>query len=308
MAHTHGNGHVHPFQDVRHLNRAFALGVVLNLVFVLVEAGVGLLIGSLALISDAGHNFSDVLSLLLAWGGALLAQREPTERHTYGLRKATIMASLISAVLLLMALGGIVHEAIHRLLNPEPVEGRSVIVVASIGVIINTFTALLFLSGQKHDLNIRGAFLHMAADAGVSLAVVVGGVLMMWTGWPWVDPALSLGIVVVIFLATWGLLRESVNLSLDAVPQGIDLAGIRDYLSGLSPVSQIHDLHVWPLSTTESALTVHLVVHTSPEPDTNTFLRKIQDELLHRFGIHHATIQIEYAGRENGCRLDPSCM
>ncbi|MCF6192148.1 MAG: cation diffusion facilitator family transporter [Candidatus Hydrothermae bacterium] len=308
MEHHHAHGHAHPFQDPRHLNRAFALGVILNFGFVLVEAGVGLSIGSLALISDAGHNFSDVLSLLLAWGGALLAQREPTERHTYGLRKATIMASLISAVLLLVALGGIVHEAIHRLWNPKPVEGMSVMVVASIGVVINTFTALLFLSGQKHDLNIRGAFLHMAADAGVSLAVVLGGGLMMLTGWPWVDPVLSLGIVGVIFWATWGLLRESVNLSLDAVPENIDLAGIRAYLTGLEPVARIHDLHVWPLSTTESALTVHLVVHKAPTPDTNTFLSRIQQELFHRFGIHHATIQIEYADRENGCMLDPACM
>jgi len=253
MAHGH---HHH----AGNYNRAFAIGVLFNVVFVVIEAGYGIGAGSLALIADAGHNLSDVLSLLLAWGAAVLATKPATEKRTYGLRKLTIMASLASAILLLIALGGISWEALGRFRDPKPVAGMTIIVVAALGVVINTATALLFVSGQKHDLNIRSAFLHMAADAGVSLGVVVAGIVIMLTGWLFMDPLISLLIVLVILLGTWSLLRDSMNLALDAVPEGIDITGIKTYLNGLENIAQIHDLHVWALSTTEVALSVHLII------------------------------------------------
>lgn len=272
-------------------NYAFAIGVILNLAFVVIEASFGIAADSLALIADAGHNLSDVFSLLLAWGAASLARKEPTDKRTYGFRKGTIIASLTSAIVLLIALGGIGWEAIQRFKDPPPIAGMTMIVVAGIGVVINTVTAFLFISGQKHDLNIRGAFLHMAADAGVSLGVVVSGVLIMSTGWQAIDPLVSLAIVAVIFAGTWSLLRDSLNLSLDAVPRHIDMSGIRSYLSGLDPVVAIHDLHVWPLSTTEVALTVHLTVDQVVLP--KDFLVMIQHHLHDRFAIEHSTIQVE---------------
>lgn len=272
-------------------NRAFAIGVALNVVFVVIEAGYGIATGSLALIADAGHNLSDVIGLLLAWGANFLSGKPPTEKRTYGFRKLTIMASLASAILLLFALGCITWEAIGRLFHPKPIEGITVIVVAAIGVVINTITALLFISGQKHDLNIKGAFLHMAADAAISLGVVIAGAVIMATGWLWMDPVVSLLIVVVILAGTWPLLRDSVNLAIDSVPRGIDILGIRDYLASLENVAQIHDLHVWAMSTTEVALSVHLII--SDDSWDNNFLSNLQQELLDRFGIAHATIQIE---------------
>ncbi len=283
-------------------NRAFALGVLLNTIFVAIEAGYGIYAGSLALIADAGHNLSDVLSLLLAWGASLLATRAATEKRTYGLRKVTIMASLSSAILLLIAMGGITWEAIGRFANPQPVTGQVVILVAAIGVVINTATALLFFSGQKHDLNIRGAFLHMAADAAVSLGVVVAGILIMLKGWLWIDPVISLVIVAVILVGTWGLLRDSINNAIDAVPEGTDIAAIKTYLDDLDNVLQYHDLHVWPLSTTEVALTVHLVV--LDDSLNNDFLARVQQHLHDRFGIEHSTIQIEREDAENVCVLN----
>jgi cobalt-zinc-cadmium efflux system protein len=251
MSHSHNH-------QKSNYNRAFAIGVMLNVIFVAIEAGYGVAAGSLALIADAGHNLTDVLSLLLAWGAALLATKPATEKRTYGFRKVTIMASLASAILLLVALGAITWEAIGRFFDPKPVEGVTVIAVAAIGVVINTITALLFVSGQKHDLNIRGAFLHMAADAGVSFGVVVAGVIILVTGWLLIDPLISLLIVAVILVGTWSLLRDSMNLAIDSVPKGIDIAGIKRYLTSLENVCQIHDLHVWPMSTTEVALSVHL--------------------------------------------------
>jgi len=232
-----------------------------------------------------------VLSLLLAWGAAVLAMKPATEKRTYGLRKLTIMASLASAILLLVALGGISWEALGRFLDPKPVAGMTLIVVAAVGVVINTATALLFVSGRKHDLNIRGAFLHMAADAGVSFGVVVAGIIIMLTGWLLMDPLISLLIVAVILVGTWSLLRDSMNLAIDAVPEGIDIAGIRRYLSDLENVSQIHDLHVWPMSTTEVALSVHLI--TTDDALTKGFLAKLQQHLHDHFSIEHATIQVE---------------
>ncbi len=284
MSHDHTH-HVHDY------NRAFAIGVVLNLAFVAIEAGYGIVADSLALIADAGHNLSDVFSLLLAWGAASLARKDATEKRTYGFRKGTIMASLASAIVLLIALGGITWEAIERFDQPKPVEGMTVIVVAAIGVVINTITALLFVAGQKHDLNIRGAFLHMTADAGVSLGVVISGILIMTTGWLLIDPLVSLLIVAVILVGTWSLLLDSLNLAIDAVPEHIDMPGVRNYLSGLDHVSEIHDLHVWPLSTTEVALTVHLTVGSAALP--MDFLANIQQQLHDQFAIEHSTIQVE---------------
>ena len=299
MAHAHDHGHSHAPGDY---NRAFAIGVALNIGFVLVEAGYGIVAGSLALVADAGHNLSDVVSLLLAWGASVLSTRASTETRTYGFRKATIMASLAGAVLLLVALGGITTEAVGRLFHPQPVTGSIVILVAAIGAVINTVTALLFVSGQKHDLNLRSAFLHMTADAGVSLGVVAAGLAIIYTGWLWIDPVISLVIVVVILVGTWALFRDSVNLAIDAVPQGIDIAAVREYLDGLDNVTRIHDLHVWALSTTEVALTVHLVVTDSVL--SNEFLGRVQQQLHDRFGIEHSTIQMENYQGASGCMLD----
>jgi len=298
MSHDHNH-------QINNYHRAFAIGVLLNVIFVAIEAGYGVAAGSLALIADAGHNLSDVLSLLLAWGAGLLATKAATEKRTYGFRKVTIIASLASAILLLVALGGITWEAIGRFFNPKPVDGMIVIAVAAIGVIINTITALFFISGQKHDLNIRGVFLHMAADAGVSLGVVVAGIIIMATGWLLIDPLSSLLIVAVILVGTWSLLRDSMNLAIDAVPEGIDMDGIKRYLTGLENVCQIHDLHVWPMSTTEVALSVHLIIVDDSLNDD--FLSKLQRQLHDRFGIEHSTLQVEKQDggpcmlNKNGC-------
>ena len=288
--------------QIKNYNRAFTFGILLNIAFVIIEAAYGVISGSMSLIADAGHNLSDVLGLLLAWGAIWLASKKATEQRTYGFRKGTVLASLGSALLLLFSLGAITWEAIGRLSEPQPVQGITIIVVAAIGVVINTITALLFISGQKDDLNIKGAFLHMAADAGVSLGVVIAGILIMQTGWLLVDPVTSLIIVVIIFLGSWSLLRDSLNLALDAVPEGIDMPAITNYLSGLEPVVQIHDLHVWPISTTEVALTVHLILDNDHKPQKN-LLFQIQQKLHDDFNIEHATIQIETQNEEN-CRLN----
>lgn len=298
MSHDHNH-------QISNYNRAFAIAVVLNLIFVAIEAGYGVAAGSLALIADAGHNLSDVLSLLLAWGAGLLATKPATEKRTYGFRKVTIMASLASSILLLVALGGITLEAIGRFFDPKPVDGMTVITVAAIGVVINTITALLFVSGQKHDLNIRGAFLHMAADAGVSFGVVVAGIIIMVTGWLLIDPLISLLIVAVILVGTWSLLRDSMNLAIDAVPKGIDMAAIKRYLTSVENVCQIHDLHVWSMSTTEVALSVHLII--VDDSLNNNVLPKLQQQLHDRFSIEHSTIQVERKDdgpcmlNKNGC-------
>lgn len=287
--------------EVKNYNQAFAVGILLNVVYVLIEAGYGLSINSLALIADAGHNLSDVAGLLLAWGASILSHKAKTEKRTYGYRKATVLASLFSAILLLVAIGGITWEAINRIFEPQPIEGMTIIIVAGIGVVINTLTALLFIKDQKHDLNIRGAFLHMAADAGISLAVVLAGILIMYGGWLWVDPLISLFIAVVILLATWGLFRESINYSMDAVPQHIDNDGIKKYLESLTHVVAIHDLHIWPLSTTEIALTVHVVVDVNQID--NDFLSNVQHHLHDEFQIEHSTIQVETLKEKSNCML-----
>lgn len=306
MSHDHSHHHSHSHQ-VTNYNRAFALGILLNGVFIAIEVGYGVLADSLALVADAGHNISDVFILLLAWGASILATTGTSDKRTYGFRKVTIMASLASAVLLLVVLGGIALEAIWRFRDPKPVQGMTVIIVAAIGVVINALTAMLFYKDQKHDLNIRGAFLHMAADAGVSLSVVIAGIFILTKGWLWVDPVISLFIVAVIFYSTWGLLRDSVNYTIDAVPRNIDIPEIRKYLMGLEQVERLHDLHVWPLSTSEVALTVHLVIDN--DSLDNNFLVSIQNHLHDNFGIEHATIQVESARDENVCLLDrTSCV
>ncbi len=300
MSHRHNH-------KLGNYSRSFAIGVALNIIFVIIEASYGIIADSLALIADAGHNLSDVVSLLLAWGASHLASKNPTEKRTYGFRRVTILASLTSAILLLVALGSIAWEAFGRLSHPQPVEGLTIIIVAGIGVVINSATAMLFISGQKHDLNIKGAYLHMAADAGVSLGVVVAGIAILLTGWLWLDPVISLLIVIVILVGTWNLLQDSIDLSIDAIPKGIDLAEIKNYLTRIDNVSKIHDLHIWALSTTETALTVHLV--TTKDSVDNLFLKEVQEHLHDNFGINHATIQVETEEEENCCLLDrPECI
>jgi len=294
-----GHGH-HHHQSINH-NRAFAVGVGLNTAFVIIEGGFGFFADSLALLADAGHNLSDVLALLIAWGASFLARSRPSHRRTYGLKRTTILASLISTSMLLVALGAISWEALNRLFQPQPADSLTIIVVASIGVVINGVTAALFMAGRKKDLNIHAAFLHMAADAAISLGVVVAGVLLWLTGWLWLDPLLSLLIAVIIFISSWELLKDAVNLTVDAVPKSIHLPAVKRYLESLSGVTEIHDLHVWALSTTETALTVHLV--TTWRESDNHWLGKIQQELHEKFDIEHSTIQIEHPDDDNPCLL-----
>ena len=292
MAHNHAHGPTD-------YSRAFAFGVALNVGFVIVEAAYGIMAGSLALLADAGHNLSDVLGLLLAWGATYLVRRKPTERRTYGWRKSSILVALINAVILLVALGGIAWEAIQRFSAPVPVAGKTIIFVALVGVVINTATALLFLSGRKSDLNIRGAFLHMVADAGVSAGVVIAGVAILFTGTLWIDPAISLIITVIILFGTWGLFRDAFNMTMDAVPRNIDPEAIRAYLSNLPGIIGAHDLHIWAMSTTETALTAHLV---KPDPkDDDALIEKASRELKERFGINHITLQWERWQELNHC-------
>jgi len=301
--HHHTHSHVHDHSNIDTSSRAFAVGVGLNFTFVLVETGFGIYSNSLSLLADAGHNFSDVIGLLVAWGAMLLARRLPTPRFTYGFQGSTILAALANTMLLLIAVGGIAWEAIRRFSNPAPVDEGIVIWVALIGVAINTATALMLMKGHKHDLNLRGAFLHMVADAAVSVGVVLAGLGMIWTGWLWLDPAISLVIAAVIFIGTWGLLKQSLRLSLHAVPDTIDADAVRDFLTALPEVAEVHDLHIWGMSTSEAAMTAHLVVcETHPG---NDFLARVAAELEHRFHISHATFQIELGNSETACRLAP---
>ena len=286
-------------------NRAFAAGVALNVGFVIVEAVFGVLSNSLALLTDAGHNLSDVLGLLLAWGAAALAKKRPSARRTYGYSRATILASLFSGLLLMGAVGAIGWEAISRLMTPAEPAGKTIMIVAAIGVVINTATALFFLSGKDHDLNIRGAFLHMAADAAVSLGVVASGALIFYLGFNWIDPLISLVIAAVILLSTWGLLRDSLNLAVDAVPRGVDPDAVRDYLSALPGVQAIHDLHIWPMSTTDTALTAHMVMEEFP--DSDRYLNEVAEVLQARFSINHPTIQLERHDGEFQCHQSVHC-
>jgi cobalt-zinc-cadmium efflux system protein len=295
-SHTHaGHHHLAPEE----YTRAFGIGIALNTAFVIIEGVFGFLSGSLALIADAGHNLSDVLGLLLAWGAERLGRRAPTERRTYGWGKSSVLAALTNAVILLIAVGAIGLEAIRRLIDPPQVAGITVIVVAAIGLAINTFTALLFVRGRHQDLNIRGAFLHMAADAGVSAGVVVAGLFIYFTGALWLDPIVSLIVAGAILASTWQLLRDSFNLALDAVPAGYEPTAIRQYLESLEGVTAVHDLHIWGLSTTETALTAHLV---KPDPARDDAILAEASQGLHdRFGIEHVTLQYERTPAREEC-------
>ena len=294
MSHDHSH-------HISHYNRAFAIGVLLNLIFVVIEAGYGFFANSLALLADAGHNLSDVVSLLLAWGANVLASKAATDKRTFGYKKSTVLASLMSSVLLMAALASIAWHAIERFENPQPVTGMTVIVVSLVGVVINTLTAL-FVQGQKHDLNIRGAFLHMAADAAVSLGVVIAGIVILFKNWQWVDPVVSLSIVVIVFIGTWGLFKDSLNYATDAVPKNISIEKLKQYFLSIEHVRGVHGLHVWPLSTTESALIVHLV--TDNNALNNDFLIEVQHHLHDHFDIEHATIQVESSQGSAGCMFN----
>jgi cobalt-zinc-cadmium efflux system protein len=304
QAHTHGDtngGHDHSHAP-KSFGKAFAIGITLNTGFVIAEATFGVLGNSTALLADAAHNLSDVLGLVIAWAAVGLSRRVPTARYTYGWRGSSILAALFNAVFLLVAVGGIAWEAILRFAKPEPVAGMTVVFVALVGIFVNGITALLFASGRKGDINIRGAFLHMAADAAVSLGVVIAAAFIIFTGWEWIDPAVSLGICGVILISTWGLLGASLRMSLGAVPSGIDPHAVGEYLRRLPGVSEIHDLHIWPMSTTETALTCHLVMPAGHPGDA--FLMDTAHELEHRFKIGHSTLQVEISENTH-CVLAP---
>jgi cobalt-zinc-cadmium efflux system protein len=284
----HSHAHSHAPSD---FGWRFMVGVVLNLVFVVVEAVFGFAVNSLALVADAGHNLSDVLGLALAWGAFALSRRAPSSRRTYGMRRSSILAALFNALFLLFAIGAIAWEAIQRFWHAEPVSGWTVVIVALVGIAVNGITAILFASGQKEDLNVRAAFLHMAADTAVSAGVVLGGLLILFTQWYWIDPVLSFAIAAIIFWGTWGLLRESVDLSLDAVPTSIDPKKVKAFLELWPEVTEVHDLHIWPLSTTEPALTAHLVMPNHDCSDAE--ILRISQALTTEFGVSHSTLQIE---------------
>lgn len=290
------HGHPHARGD---FGRAFGIGIVLNVGFVAIEGIVGWQVNSLALLADAGHNLSDVAGLVLAWGAVLAGRLAPDHRHTYGWRRASILAAFANAILLLVAMGALAWEAIGRFGTPAQTEGFTIIVVAAIGVIVNGLTAALFMSGRSADLNIRGAFLHMAADALVSLGVVAAGALYIWTGWGWVDPVTSLAIATVIVIGSLGLLKQSVHLMFDGVPESVNLVEVRSFLLSQPRVSDVHDLHVWAMSTSDIALSVHLVMPGGCPDDA--FLESLASALHDRFAINHPTIQVERDGADHGC-------
>lgn len=285
-------GHDHSHAPVN-FNQAFAVGIGLNIVFVAIEAFYGWKINSLALLADAGHNLSDVAGLVLAWGGALAGRLRPDARHTYGWKRGSILAAFANALLLLVAMGALVWEAVGRLMSPDPLvgnEGVTIMAVAGVGILINTATALLFMRGRENDLNIRGAFLHMAADALVSAGVVVAGALTLWMGWTWLDPVVSLLIAAVILVGTWNLFRQSLHLLFDGVPDSVDPQAVHDYLASLPGINRVHDLHIWAMDTSQVAMTAHLVMPHGHADDA--FLKEVTDQLHNRFEITHATLQV----------------
>ncbi len=284
-------------------DRAFAIGAAVNTAFVLAEVAFGLLANSMALLADAAHNLGDVLSLLLAWGAVWLTRRPPTPRRTYGWGRSSILAALINAMVLLIGVGAIGVEAVQRLLAPQPVAETTVIIVAAVGIAVNAGSALLFLRDRAHDLNIRAQFIHLAGDALVSVGVVVAAILIGVTGWLWLDPVASLAIGVVIVIGTWSVLQELVNLAMDAVPGGVPHDEVEAFLAGVPGVTEVHDLHIWGLSTTETALTAHLV-YAGESNDRR--LHDVTHALQHRFGIGHATLQIESDADAAACHLRPS--
>ncbi len=300
----HGHGHAHGHHhhvDPNGNGRAFALAIGLNIIFVAIEFTYGFIANSTALMADAGHNLSDVLGLMLAWGAAMLTRSTPNRRYTYGLRSSSILAALLNALLLMVACGAIAWEAVQRFSNPTPVAGMTVCIVAAIGVAVNGFSAWLFMAGSKDDLNIRGAYQHMAADAAISLGVVLSGLAIMATGWSWLDPAVSIVIVILIVAGTWSLLRESLNLVLAAVPANVDAERVRAYLGAQPGVSNLHDLHIWAMSTTETALTAHLVMPAGYPGDAA--IDAIVAGLKQEHAIHHCTLQVEQGTTDHDCAL-----
>lgn len=300
-AHDHRHHHTDGHADAN-FSRAFAIGIALNTAFVAIEAFYGWRINSLALLADALHNLSDVAGLVLAWGAALAGKLRPDVRHTYGFKRASILAAFCNAALLLLAMGSLGWEALGRLQAPEPTQGWTIIAVAAVGIVINAATALLFMRGAHGDLNIRGAYLHMAGDALVSLAVVVGGALYLWQGWSWIDPVLSLAIAVLIVLGTWGLFRQSLHLLFDGVPAHIDLAAVRQLLLTLPGTADVHDLHVWAMGTSDVALTAHLVL-AEATTDSSAVLHQAEHELHAHFEIRHVTLQLESTEHARHCAL-----
>lgn len=298
--HAH-HGHDHAHHSAEPGNQRYTIAIALNLAFVAAEATAGFIANSTALLSDAAHNLSDVLGLALAGGAAWLAKRGASDKRTYGFSKATVLAALANALVLVAACGGILFEAITRFAHPEPTQPIIVMAVAAAGVVINGATALLFLAGRKEDVNVRGAYLHMLSDAGVSAAVIVAGAAIWFTGWNWIDPALSVAVVALIVWGTWGLLRESLDLALDAAPAHIDVAAVRAYLAQQPGVTAVHDLHVWAMGATKPALTAHLV---RPEGSDDAFLAAVTDGVSHRFGIGHVTIQVERVQRDDCAECD----
>lgn len=296
----HGHGHAHgPGPRGGDYGRAFTIGIALNLGFVAIEAAYGWKVDSLALLADAGHNLSDVIGLVLAWGGALAGRLRPDARHTYGWKRASILAAFANAVLLLVAMGSLGWEALQRLQAPQPAAALTIMLVAGAGIVVNGATAWLFMRGREHDLNIRGAFWHMAADALVSAGVVVAGALSWRYGWDWLDPAASLVIAAIIVVATWGLFRQSLHLMFDGVPEGVELQAVRELLASLPGVQSVHDLHVWAMGTSDTALTAHLVMPQGHGGDA--FLRDAAEQLAQRFGIGHVTLQLVREPFAPGC-------
>ena len=293
--------HNHSHSSNINLGNAFKIGISINIVFIIIEASYGFLSNSMALVADAGHNLSDVLALVFSWVAVILSQRKPTLKFTYGFRRSTILIALLNTVLLLAAVVFIVWETIERLGKPLVINSNSVIIVAAIGIVTNGFTAWLFMKGKKHDLNIRSAFVHFVADALVSLGVVVAGIIMAFTGVVWIDSVVSIAIIAVILYSSYHLLIDSVNLALDAVPENVNIVAVRNYLKSLPQVSDIHDLHIWALSTTDAALTVHLATNTQTDV---TFITNIQHQLHEQFDIEHATIQVEFGDTacETNCK------
>jgi cobalt-zinc-cadmium efflux system protein len=300
--HGHDHGHHHHSFDPNGNTRAFALAIGLNTIFVAIEFGYGFIAHSTALMADAGHNLSDVLGLMLAWGASVLAKRATSTRYTYGLRSTSILAALGNALLLMLACGAIGWEAVHRFASPAPVAGVTVAVVAAIGVAVNGISAWLFMSGRKDDINIRGAYLHMAADAAISLGVVVSGLVIMGTGWTWIDPVVSIVIVLFILVSTWALLKESLRMALAAVPDNVDAEKVAAFLRERPGVTAMHDLHIWAMSTTQTALTAHLVMPGGYPGDAA--VDAITDQLKAEYAIHHCTLQVELGTTTHGCALD----
>jgi cobalt-zinc-cadmium efflux system protein len=300
--HSHGLGHSHSHAP-KDFNTAFAIGIGLNTALVVAQVVFGLAAHSLALVADAGHNFADVLGLMLAWWASRLAKSPPTSDRTYGMGSASILAAVANAIVLLVTMGAVAWEAIQRLQHPHEVHGTVVVFIAALGIAVNGISAALFYSGRKGDLNVRGAFLHLAADAAISLGVVVAGLLIMKTGKLWIDPVASLIITATIIYGTWGLLRDSINLALHAVPRGIEIAEVRKWLEACPGISGVHDLHIWAMSTTETALTAHLI-----KPDgklDDSMLQEMAHEMEHRFSIHHVTLQCEQGDVKTPCRQAP---